>query len=351
MKSADLEFYIQELSKGNPVTGQDAEHFLDVLLSETDVERILRLLSVWDAKGFDADELTSLAKVMQKRAVKILHDFPALVDIVGTGGSKAKTFNVSTAAAIIAAATGIKVAKHGNRAASSRTGSADVLTELNVFISLEPDEAAECLDSVGMAFLFAPKFHSLSPSLAEARRKLGKPTIFNCLGPLLNPASANYRLIGVWKIDLLQQMSKALMNLGTTKSVIVHGADGLDEITLSGETYFAEVSNGTITYGQIIPEDFGIKRRPLDNIRVSSAKQSAQVIRAIFSDAHNELTDAKSIAVMNAAFALRLLKGEFSTKEAFRIALDAIESGKAKQTLDSLVNFTASVQQKNLYKK
>ena len=218
-----LHHYVEEFRSGRNLATDDAETFFDCLIAETDESLIAKLLTGWDAKGTTEDELFTLASIMRLRMKRIESRNQPLVDIVGTGGSRAKTFNVSTAAAFVVAGAGVSVAKHGNRAATSSSGSADVLDLLGVNMDVSPETAERCIDKHGICFMFAPRFHSLSPTLAKVRREFGRPTIFNNLGPLCNPAGASHQLIGVWEKGLLEKTAKVLQRLGPDTTCRRHG--------------------------------------------------------------------------------------------------------------------------------
>ena len=241
-----LEKVINRFELGRDLKARDAEPFLDELIGTADEGVLDRVLRSWDRKGISSDEIYEIARVMDERCTKVSSDHETLIDIVGTGGSRSKTFNVSTAAAFVIAGAGVTVAKHGNRAATSNSGSADVLAELGVDPAVDAATAERCLREIGMCFMFAPNFHRLSPTLASVRRGLGFPTIFNCVGPLCNPAGPPHQLIGVWDEALVPKMADAIRRLGTTRSWIVHGKDGLDEISIRDKTKVFEIVGSTI---------------------------------------------------------------------------------------------------------
>ena len=223
---------LETLETKKDFSSDEVVEVFNALRQATDENLIEKFLEVWAEKGTTSIELSECAKILRENAVKVETKHESFIDIVGTGGSGAKVFNVSTAAAFVVSGANLPVAKHGNRAASSKTGSADVLSNLGVNIVAETDKAAKCLDEIGICFMFAPKFHNLTKELASARKSLGKPTIFNLLGPMANPANAPFQLIGVWDKDLMRPMAEAIAKLGTKKTWMVHGEDGLDEITL-----------------------------------------------------------------------------------------------------------------------
>ena len=330
-----LDKYIDVFGSRRDLPLDEAETLLDAMITSADEQLLARLFEAWNEKGIAEDEIYVIARVMRDRCTKIKTRHERFVDVVGTGGSKVKTFNVSTAAAFVVAGAGIPVAKHGNKAATSSTGSADVLLALGVEPAVDAETAARCLDEVGICFMFAPNYHRLSPTLAKVRRGLGYPTIFNCVGPLCNPASAPHQLIGVWSADMVPKMAHALARLGTKKAWIVHGDDGLDEISLSGPTFVAEVNNGKLREFLLTPEEFSMSRQDTNGIRVTNSEESARIIRSVLSgDAAR--TAAGSVVLMNAAAAVYLGGGANSVSEAVALVSESILDGKAMAKLDEL---------------
>lgn len=327
--------YTDEFNAGRHLRGSDAIELLDSMIAESDEPTLANLFRAWDKKGIEADEIYSIARIMRDRAVKVRSTQKQFVDIVGTGGSKAKTFNVSTAAAFVVAGLGLPVAKHGNKAATSNTGSADVLSALGVEPAVDAATAERCLNEIGICFMFAPNFHRLSPTLGKVRRGLGFPTIFNCIGPLCNPANAPHQLIGVWDRDLVPKMAAALAQLGAGKSWIVHGRDGLDEISLSGPTLVAEITGSSIREFTIGPEDFGEKPQPIDSFKADSPVESAAIIKKIFAGKHH-FDAVQSLVLINAAAALCLTDRVDDLKEGMKIAFDSISSGHTMKKLNDL---------------
>lgn len=339
MSKDTLKTTLDMFRSGEYLQSANAEPFFDALISETDEQMLGDILTAWEAKGTTEDELFSLASIMRSRCSKVETKHETFVDAVGTGGSKAKTFNVSTAAAFVTAGAGVPVAKHGNRAATSNSGSADVLAALGVNPSVDAAKASECLDKIGICFMFAPNFHRLSPVLAKVRRGLGFPTIFNNLGPLCNPANAPHQVIGVWKPEMVEKTANVLARLGTKRSFVVHGSDGLDEITLNGATSVAEVSNGNVDLFEISPKDFGIENSDLSGIRVSDCAESAALIRDVLSaNCKNQI--AVNIVSINAAAAIYVSSPDMSLPGAFSLAMDAISNGSALEKLEKLIEFT-----------
>lgn len=333
MKSL-LEKYIDAFRSRRNVALADAEPLLDAMITSEDESVLARLFEAWDQKGIAEDEIYGIARVMRDRCIKINTRHETFVDIVGTGGSRSKTFNVSTAAAFVVAGAGVPVAKHGNKAATSNSGSADVLTELGVEPAVDRDTAERCLNEIGICFMFAPNFHRLSPTLARVRRGLGFPTIFNCVGPLCNPAGAPHQLIGVWSEDLVHKMAHALARLGTGRSWIVHGRDGLDEISLSDSTCVAEVAAGSVKSFDISPSDHDLSTALNDGMSVTSPAESAAIVRGVLSgDLHGA---PQSITLLNAAAALFITGRAKDLVAGVGSALESIDGGNATRKLGQL---------------
>jgi anthranilate phosphoribosyltransferase len=309
------------------------------MISETDESLLSSVFVSWHRKGIEEHEIYSIAKLMRQKMQRVNSKLGTLVDIVGTGGSNAKTFNVSTAAAFVVAGEGVAVAKHGNKAATSNSGSADVLSELGINHAVDPAVSERSLNEIGICFMFAPNHHRLSPTLAKVRRGLGFPTIFNCVGPLCNPASAQHQLIGVWHRDLVPKMANALARLGTKNSWIVHGSDGLDEITLSGPTYVADVDGTVVREFEISPTDLGFDPQSLVGLQVHDAVESASMIEKILGGFAKD-EPAEKIVVANAASAV-CLSGSFADlKDATKAATESLRSGKALAKLNALREMT-----------
>jgi len=335
----DLQYFIELFSAGKNLPAAEAEACFDAIQNEDNETRLASLLKTWGEKGPNADELYSLAGIMRNRAVRVNSQHEVFVDAVGTGGSRAKRFNVSTAAAFVIAGAGVPVAKHGNRAATSSSGSADVLSELGVNILADPQRAEDCLNNIGICFMFAPKFHCLSPTLGKVRRELGVPTIFNNLGPLCNPAGAPHQLIGVWDKDRVTITADALCRLGTKRSWIVHGEDGLDEITLNGKTIIAEITGGNVRELEISPVDFGVETASLNGYSRLTAVESASLISKILEGKFTGLPE-ENIVLINAAAPIYLAGGAESLPLAFAEAQESIRSGSARSKLEALINGT-----------
>jgi anthranilate phosphoribosyltransferase len=283
-------------------------------------------------------EITAAAQVMREFSTKVVvPDTAHLVDIVGTGGDGSSTFNISTCSMFVAAAAGAKTAKHGGRSVSSKSGSADVLESLGANIHLTPLQIAQCLQDVGIGFMFAPNHHPAMKNVAPVRKELGVRTIFNILGPLTNPAGAPNILMGVFHSDLVGIQVRALQRLGAEHALVVYGRDGMDEISLGAATLVGELKNGHLTEYEIHPEDFGMQMASNRSLRVDTPEQSMAVVRAVLD---NEAGAPRDIVILNAGVALYAANVASSIEEGIALARNAIESGAAKSKLAQFVAFT-----------
>jgi anthranilate phosphoribosyltransferase len=286
-------------------------------------------------------EIAAAAQVMREFATKVeVGDLPYLVDTCGTGGDKAHTFNISTTAAFVAAAAGAKVAKHGGRSVSSQSGSADVLESLGVNLNLSPAQVADCIIEVGLGFMFAPNHHPAMKYAAPVRKELGMRTILNILGPLTNPAGAPNQVMGVFHGDLVGIQARVLKELGSKHVMVVHGEDGLDEITLSGPTLVAELKRGFITEFKIEPKQFGLDNAPIDAIVAADKESSRQMVVAVLND---QPGPAKDIVMLNAGAAIYVSGVASDLWGGVAKAREMIESGHARAKLDQLVKFTSAI--------
>lgn len=330
---------IATLMHGEDLSRAEAALLLDALLdAEATDGQIAATLIALKVKGETVEELAGLAEGMRARAVGINTSHKCFIDTAGTGSSRAKTFNVSTAAAFVIAGAGLPVAKHGNRAASSRCGSADVLAALGVNVSVSPEVSERCLNEIGICFMFAPLYHGATARVAGIRRELGVQTTFNLLGPLTNPARAPRQIIGVWDRRLVEPLARTLLLLGTERAWIVHGADGLDEVTISDKTFVAEASSGVVRTFEIGPEAFGFERASLDNLRGGDAEANASIILSVLAGERRD--EARMLVVINAAAALHVggLAGDLH--EGARLAEQSIDSGEAQRKLEQLISNT-----------
>src|SRR3984957_18190719 len=342
---------LQKIVAGEDLSRVEAEAAMEqILIGAASDAQIAGLLTALRMKGETVDELVGFATAMRRHAAPIFsgnHSLAveALVDTCGTGGDATGTFNISTAAAFVVAGAGVRVAKHGNRSISSRCGSADVLEALGVRIDLEPEQVARCIDEMGIGFLFAPAMHAATRHAMQARRELGGRTVFNLLGPLTNPAGASAQVAGVYRADYTELMARALGELGVERAFVVHGVDGLDEISIGGETCVAELRNGAVRSYTVVPEDFGLRRAPLEAILGGDADQNAQIIRKVLgrSSHGHEHGPYRDIVRGNAAAALVASGRARDWLDGVRLATESIDSGAASKRLEALVAFSQSV--------
>ena len=284
-------------------------------------------------KGETVEEISAFATILRNKANRVTLSFDA-VDIVGTGGDGANTFNISTAAAFVTAAAGMPVAKHGNRAASSLCGTADVLEALGCNITLTPKQAVSCLERTGICFLFAQAFHSSMKHVAQPRRELGVRTVFNLIGPLANPAFVRHQLLGVASRDLVAPMALVLANLGMTHAMVVHGEDGLDELSIGGYSWVAEVVNGKVAEFRITPEDFGLQRHELESIQGGNPLKNSKILRSVL---RGEIGACRDVVLLNAGAALCVADKASSIGEGVALAIRAIDSGAALTRLEAYI--------------
>jgi anthranilate phosphoribosyltransferase len=354
-----LSHHITRISAGTHLTRAEAESVAEELLTgKLNDAEIAELLSTLRVKGESVDELVGFAAVMRRHARPVFPDLTVaerralaneMVDTCGTGGSGRNTFNISTAAAFVTAGAGVRVAKHGNRTSTSSSGSADVLEALGVRVEIPIEQAGAAILEIGVGFLFARTAHAAARHAAPARKQIGGHTIFNLIGPLTNPAGAAAQVLGVVHAKWVEPMALALAELGTRHAFVVHGDDGLDEISLSGETLVAEVGEPNASGGmdqqekmgvhtqRIAPEDFGIARAPLTALVGGGPKENAAIIRAIFA---GETGPRRDIVVMNAAAALLVAGRATNFREGAELAEAAIDSGAAREKLQALIEFT-----------
>ncbi|MBF0568269.1 MAG: anthranilate phosphoribosyltransferase [Nitrospirae bacterium] len=307
--------------------------------SATSVQ-IASFLTALKMKGETVEEITAAALVMRKKAAPIVVNSPdGVIDTCGTGGDLSNTFNISTTAAIVIAACGVPVAKHGNRSVSSRSGSADVLEALGVKIDLAPDMVQSCLHETGFGFMFAPLFHPAMKHAAPVRREMGIRTIFNILGPLTNPARAQRQIMGVFARELVEPLAHVLGKLGAVDAMVFHGEDGLDEITITGRTYVSRVRYGRVENMEFYPEDFGFKRAQIKDIQGGDSKENTAITMRVLDGTYTGA--ARDIVLINAAAGLMVSNlGIDDIKEAVRVAKDAIDTGKALEKLDEIRSVT-----------
>jgi len=329
-----LRQYLRQLLNGHDLTKQEASDLLGLMLAQSVTDgQIAAVLASLAAKGETSEELAGMAEGMRLRMLRLQPSTDTVIDTAGTGASRAKTFNVSTAAAFVIAAAGLPIAKHGARAATSRSGSADLLTALGVKIDTSRDTAERCLRELGICFLFAPLYHPATARVAGVRRELGIRTVFNLIGPLCNPAGAAYQVLGVGDRALQAAMAEALASLGCKRAWVVHGCDGLDEVTLAGDTHVMEVEAGKVRERTISPEEFGVGRGSCSDLRgVSAVENAATVLSVLDGTADRCATD---LVVLNAAAALHVGR-RIDLRPAAEAARRAIVSGEAMRKLDGL---------------
>lgn len=326
---------LKKLIAREDLTRDEAASLLQFLISsEATDAHIAAALVALAAKGETEHELAGFASTMRACCAPIVTKHAVYVDTCGTGGSGAKTFNVSTAAAFVVAAAGVPVAKHGNVGVTSKAGSADVLRVLGVKVELPPERVAECFEELGICFMFAPLHHAATKRVAMIRRELGVRTIFNLLGPLTNPAGAPHQVIGVSDEKGLEKVARALAALGTQRAWVVRGSDGLDEITLGGATVVYEADASGVRRMEITPQDFGLAASPLDELRGGSAEENAAIIKAVLSGARRD--GARDLVLMNAAASLHVAGRGATLGDAVKAAREAIDSGAALARLDAL---------------
>jgi anthranilate phosphoribosyltransferase len=330
---------IAEVVAGHSLTTDDAAKVMDeIMRGEATPAQFGALVTALRLKGETAEEMTGFARTMRANAVPLVVSYPA-VDTCGTGGDSSSTFNISTTAAIIAAACGVKVAKHGNRALSSQCGSADVLEALGVNIDVSPHVVEECLRQIGIGFLFAPKLHGSMKYTVGPRRELGLRTIFNMLGPLTNPAGATTQILGVYDPRLTEMFAGVLRNLGTKRAFVVHGSDGLDEATVTGETRVTELKEGTITTYNLDPVDFFGETFGGEGLSGGDAAANAQITREILA---GEDGPRRKVVVLNSALAIVAGGKAETVREGIRMAEESLDSGAAGKKLEGLVELTRS---------
>ncbi|HOW56599.1 MAG TPA: anthranilate phosphoribosyltransferase [Smithellaceae bacterium] len=322
LREAEMITAMEEIMEGNATPAQ-----------------IGALITALRMKGETVEEVTGAARVMRQKATRVNACATTIIDTCGTGGDLRNTFNISTTTALVAAAAGITVAKHGNRAVSSGCGSADVLEALGVNVSANQDIVEECIQQAGIGFLYAPKLHGAMKYAIGPRREIGIRTIFNMLGPLTNPASATAQLLGVYAPQLTEMFAGVLKNMGTKRAYVVHGTDGLDEATVTGETRVAELKDGIIKTYNINPVDYFGKTYPLEALRGGDPGVNAQIIREVLSGKAGACRD---VVLLNSALAIMAADKAQDIKEGISIAADCIDSGKAIKKLQELIELSNS---------
>src|ERR1043165_2444537 len=340
MATHRLTDFLPRLVRREDLSRDEAFELLEALLdAEATDAQISGALVALAAKGETIEELVGMAEGLRSRATRVISQHRCFIDTAGTGSSRAKTFNISTAAAFVIAGAGLPVAKHGNRAASSKSGSADLLTALGVNVSTIPLVSENALNEIGICFMFAPLYHGATARVAGIRRQLGIHTTFNLLGPLSNPAGAPRQIIGVWRLELAEKLAHVLGELGTERAWVVHGEDGLDEITLAGKTHVAEARDGEVKTFAIGPEDFGFEMGKLDHLRGGDADANAEIVSAVLAGERKD--EARALVIMNAAAALLLGGAAGDLRDGAKIAADSNDSGAAQHKLELLIEATS----------
>ena len=332
---------IEKVVNGGSLSFEEAAQVMEEVMSgEASPAQIAAFITALRFKGETVAEISGLASVMRAKAVPVKVD-PPLVDTCGMGGDNSQTFNISTAVALVAAGAGLRVAKHGNRAMSSRCGSADVLEALGVKTDLGPEAVAECIAKVGIGFMLAPVFHPAMRFAAAPRREIGIRTVFNILGPLTNPARAEFQVIGVPTPELGERVAQALHRLGTRRALVVHGCDGLDEISIGAKSVVWEVGeSGVLPPYEVSPQEFGFKEAGLSEIRGGTPQHNAQVLRRILG---GERGAKRDVVAMNAAAALVVGGKAEDLREGARLAEEVIDGGRALEKLSALVTLSQSL--------
>ena len=331
---------ISALISGRSLAADEAAQVMEeIMQGEATPAQFGAFVTALRLKGETVDEIVGLARTMRARAIPVVTD-GLVVDTCGTGGDGSHTFNISTTAAFVAAGAGLKVAKHGNRAMSSQCGSADVLEALGVKIDLNAEQVQRCLQEVGIGFMFAPAFHPAMKYAAAPRRELGIRTVFNILGPLTNPAGAKAQVLGVADESLVEKMALVLQHLGCHHALVVHGEDGLDEVTISGKTHFCELKGNRIENYTISPEDLGLPSAGSDSLKGGSAQENAELLRNILAGAPGPQRD---VVLMNTAAVLLAGDKVETLREGVGLAQKTIDSGQALSKLEQLIELSQNL--------
>lgn len=329
---------IEKLKNKENLTQEEMRVIMQEIMSgEASEESITDFLLDLREKGPTVDEITAAAKVMRQFSVNIKTKHKIVFDTCGTGGDKMNTFNISTITALVVAAAGIAVAKHGNRSVSSQCGSADILEALGVNLDLDQEPLSACLDEVGIAFLFAQKLHPAMKNVAAIRKKLGVETIFNILGPLTNPAKATHQILGVYSKDLVTPMAEVLKNLGLKRAVVVYGSDGLDEVTTTGKTFISEYNGKEIISYDILPDELWINPAHPNDLKGGNLETNVDICHDIL---NGEEGPKRDIVLLNVAYALYVAEHVKSISKGLDTAKETIDSGKARRKLEELKAFT-----------
>ncbi len=331
---------IEKLTRQEDLTADEAAAAMaEVMNGRAAPSHIAALLMGLAMKGERPVEIVGLARTMRAHAVQLSKRYDDVFDTCGTGGDRANTFNISSCAALVVAAAGVRVAKHGNRSASSKAGGADVYEALGVRVTATPAVVERCLSEAGIGFFFAPTFHPSMRHAAPVRRELGMRTAFNLLGPLTNPAGASRQLVGVPRPEFTELMARALMLLGSKRAWVVHGADGIDELTTTGYTKISECRNGAVNTFYLHPADVGLPKAPAGSLQGGDAHENARIIEGILG---GRLGPARDVVLLNAGASLFIAGAAGSVDEGIRFASRAIDRGDAKRTLERLVSISTA---------
>lgn len=338
----ELKKYIQKVYEGSDLSESEAFDAMNIIMSDRATNaQSAAFLTALAIKGETADEITAFVKVMREKAAKI-KGFEDSLDIVGTGGDLSNSFNISTTSSFVIAASGMTVAKHGNRSASSKSGAADCLEALGVKIQSTPESAAATLKELGMTFLFAPSYHSAMRFVGPVRKQIGVRTVFNILGPLINPASPKYMIMGVFSKDIMETVAEVLINVGVERGMVVYGNDKIDEISISDSTSVVEINNGETIKYEICPEQFGLKRADKSEVVGGEPQDNAKITLSVLSD--EDKSARRDIVLLNAGCALYVTGKAKSITEGVKLAGELIDSGKALGKLNELIEYTNKVQ-------
>jgi anthranilate phosphoribosyltransferase len=327
------------VNRVNLSEGETVEVINQIMTGEATPLQVASFLTALRMKGETVEEITGAARVMREKAHRVKVSAQRVLDTCGTGGDQKGTFNISTTSAFVVAGAGVKVAKHGNRSVSSQSGSADVLAALGVKIDVPRDKVEACIDKIGIGFLFAPILHEAMKYAVQPRRDIGIRTIFNLLGPLTNPAMASHQLIGLYSGDLVATIAHVLKNLGSMRAMVVHGLEGLDEISLCGPTKVAELRDGQVKEYVVAPEQVGLQPCRLVEICCADVGQSAAMVRGVLEGSKGPPRD---IVLLNSGAALYVSGEADSLAQGLKLAAESIDSGKAQQKLDQLVQLTST---------
>ncbi len=329
---------IAELAQKKDLSPEQMQQAMEeILTGATATADIIEFLAYLNDKGETVEELTAAVKVMLKYVDPIIVDKPNILDTCGTGGDKKGTFNISTISAIVASGAGVTVAKHGNRSVSSKCGSADILEALGVNIAMDKEKIKKCLQEIGIAFLFAPSLHPAMQQVMPARKQMAQKTMFNILGPLINPARATNQLIGVYSPEWTKILARVLSNFGTLHVLVVHGKDGLDEVTTTDKTFVCEANRGVFRDYEIAPEDFGFRRAKIEDLIGGGISENVQIVLDILG---GKAGPKRDIVLLNAGCAIYAADKAASINAGIKLAVEAIGSGKALRKLELLKKYS-----------